>query len=173
MSQRPPIPLTSNAGFLLLLALIGVIVLKGCFFKEPQPEPEQTAPAAAVVAPVAELSPGAELHPAAQEFADRLSRPAPTAEEDIQELEELLALFRRSLGENPEGDNPDVVSALLGANRLKVAFLPASVSVIRQGQLVDRWGTPYFLHPESAQRMTIRSAGPDARLFTEDDLVSE
>ena len=43
--------------------------------------------------------------------------------------------------------------------------------VHRDGELCDRWGTPFFFHAESAARMEIRSAGPDRRLWTEDDVV--
>ncbi len=172
--MSPSAPSKNTIGILLLLALLGVGLLREHFSQKPEPAATPAAaPAASAAVAIPELPPGVELHPAAQAFADRLSQPAPIIEEDIQGVEELLGLFRRALGENPEGDNPDVVQALLGDNRLKVAFLPASASIIDEGQLVDRWGNPYFLHPESAQRMTIRSAGPDGRLFTEDDLVSE
>lgn len=31
--------------------------------------------------------------------------------------------------------------------------------------------SPYFFHAESADRMEIRSAGPDERIYSEDDIV--
>ena len=37
------------------------------------------------------------------------------------------------------------------------------------GELLDRYGTPYFFHAESGTRMTITSAGPDKKLHTSDD----
>jgi hypothetical protein len=37
---------------------------------------------------------------------------------------------------------------------------------------VDRWGTPYRFHPESAWVMTVRSAGLDRRMWTGDDILS-
>ena len=36
---------------------------------------------------------------------------------------------------------------------------------------VDPWGTPYFFHQLSSTEMEIRSAGPDKRLWTDDDVV--
>jgi hypothetical protein len=38
------------------------------------------------------------------------------------------------------------------------------------GELCDRWGTPYFFHSESRRRTTIRSAGPDRQMWTADDV---
>ena len=43
--------------------------------------------------------------------------------------------------------------------------------MIVKGQLVDRWGTAYWFHPNSSYQMEIRSAGPDKNLFTADDVV--
>ena len=61
--------------------------------------------------------------------------------------------------------------ALRGRNRLGLAFLPARHPALNEhGQLVDRWGTPYFFHALSSTRMEIRSAGPDQRMYTEDDV---
>jgi len=36
---------------------------------------------------------------------------------------------------------------------------------------VDRWGMPFWFHPNTAHQVEIRSAGPDRQLFTDDDLV--
>jgi hypothetical protein len=42
-----------------------------------------------------------------------------------------------------------------------------------QGQLIDNWGTPFFFHSLSRNEMEIRSAGPDRRMWTTDDLASK
>jgi len=39
-----------------------------------------------------------------------------------------------------------------------------------RGQLVDRWGTPLFFHALGNGRFEIRSAGPDRKLWTADDI---
>lgn len=72
----------------------------------------------------------------------------------------------------PLGFNEEIVRALGGANPLGVIFLPPDHPAIDgQGRLCDRWGTPYFFHPLSAEEIEIRSAGPDRKLFNADDLV--
>ena len=40
-----------------------------------------------------------------------------------------------------------------------------------RGELVDNWGTPFFFHSLSRTEMEIRSAGPDHKMWTGDDLV--
>lgn len=78
----------------------------------------------------------------------------------------------KSAAAPPLGFNEDIVRALAGNNPLGVAFLPAKhPSINSAGQWCDRWGTPYLFHPLSAAAMEVRSAGPDRRLFTDDDLV--
>ena len=41
------------------------------------------------------------------------------------------------------------------------------------GELVDPWGTPYFFHQLSGTEMEIHSAGPDKKMWTDDDLVAK
>jgi hypothetical protein len=71
---------------------------------------------------------------------------------------------------NPVGLNSEITAALTGQNSLRLALIPPDHSAInREGELTDRWGTPFFFHAESATRMTITSAGPDKKLHTPDD----
>lgn len=66
--------------------------------------------------------------------------------------------------------NEDVVDVLLGKNDHKKVFLSANHPAINdQGQLIDRWERPLFFHLEAADRLDVRSAGPDGQLFTRDD----
>jgi hypothetical protein len=39
--------------------------------------------------------------------------------------------------------------------------------------LLDRWGTPYYFHPIARNVLGLRSAGPDGKLWTADDVVLE
>lgn len=72
----------------------------------------------------------------------------------------------------PLGFNEEIVRALGGANPLRLVFVPWDHPAIDpQGRLCDRWGTPYFFHPLSATIIDVRTAGPDRKLFTADDLV--
>jgi hypothetical protein len=37
--------------------------------------------------------------------------------------------------------------------------------------LLDRWEMPVFFHKESSRRTSLRSAGPDRKMWTADDIV--
>ena len=72
------------------------------------------------------------------------------------------------------GDNAEVTAALLGRNPKGIAYLPATGKFMNsQGELIDRWGTPYVFHALSGTRMEIISAGPDRQPYTGDDLKNE
>ena len=56
--------------------------------------------------------------------------------------------------------------------KLRLAVIPPGHRAIdRNGELCDRWGTPFFFHAESATHMEIRSAGPDKKMWTDDDVA--
>jgi len=82
----------------------------------------------------------------------------------------MLREFRNSVGENPVGTNAEIMHAVMGDN-IKQVKLPApdGSTINGKGELVDRWGTPYFFHQVSATQMEIRSAGPDRVMWTGDD----
>jgi hypothetical protein len=70
--------------------------------------------------------------------------------------------------------NEEIVERLLGFNEKKVRFLPDPFEYLNgRGELVDRWGSPYFFHPVSAEEMEIVSAGPDKILWTDDDVMMQ
>ena len=92
---------------------------------------------------------------------------------ELDGVQFMLRDFRTRLGENPVGSNAEIMRSLMGGNAVK-AFLgpPPGQSLNADGELVDRWGTPYFFHQLSKSSMEVRSAGPDQRLWTPDDLVA-
>ena len=98
-----------------------------------------------------------------------------TAYDDVQSVGILLEEFRRAFGAMPTGElNDEIVRRLQGENPKGIAVLPKSHPAINgDGELMDRWGTPYRFHPESAWETTVRSAGPDKRMWTRDDILSE
>ncbi len=107
------------------------------------------------------------------DFATELERTlieAENPEAHLQAVDQILFFYRRAFGENPVGQNEDITAALLGANPQRLALLTPGSAAIKDGQLIDPWGTPYWFHPVSGQEMEIRSAGPDRELFTPDDL---
>jgi hypothetical protein len=69
------------------------------------------------------------------------------------------------------GTNAEITSALRGDNLKQVRVeLPPTSKISEAGELTDQWSTPYFFHQLSARQMEIRSAGPDRKMWTEDDL---
>lgn len=69
------------------------------------------------------------------------------------------------------GANEEFAAALLGKNKGKLAFVSAKSHVFNdKGQLVDRWQTPLYFHAAAQDRIEIRSAGPDRKMWTEDDI---
>lgn len=86
----------------------------------------------------------------------------------------MLRDFRTRMGENPVGSNAEIMKALMGGNPVGARLGPIDGQGINeQGELVDRWGTPYFFHQLSKNSMEVRSAGPDRKMWTADDLVAK
>lgn len=94
-----------------------------------------------------------------------------------QEAEEIalnIRNFSQRFGGNPVGSNAEIVQALQGGNPGKANYMPQSAMRLNgNGELIDKWGRPYFFHANSATEMEVRSAGPDGRLFTPDDIVTK
>ena len=84
----------------------------------------------------------------------------------------MITDYHTLMGENPVGTNAEIMKALMGHNPHQATLgPPAGASLNGQGELIDRWGTPYFFHQLSRDAMEIRSAGPDRKMYTNDDLV--
>ena len=113
------------------------------------------------------------LDPMHQAMADELHAETTTPERDLEIIRDFVSIYSRASGGNPVGDNADITAALTGTQYpgQKGHFFPRGHSAVRSGQLVDRWGSPYWFHPNSSSQMEIRSAGPDRQLFTGDDQV--
>jgi len=129
----------------------------------------------AVVSPMT----GRALPPAAQEPAGGVAPLVPipgseASDQDVVAIDKVklsMRDYRTVMGENPTGTNEEITKALDGGNRRQSRLLPEGANVNGRGELVDRWGTPYFFHQLSRTDMEIRSAGPDRVLWTADDLL--
>jgi hypothetical protein len=110
---------------------------------------------------------------APSELAEGLNSPASDIHADLRQVNDIFMHYRSATrGDNPVGDNADITAVLTGRNKLGFAFIPKDCPAINpQGELCDRWGTPFFFHQISGQEMEIRSAGPDRKLWTADDEV--
>ena len=86
----------------------------------------------------------------------------------------LIHNYAAQFGENPVGNNAEITAALMGKNDKQVNFLreDSGLRVNEKGELLDAWGTPFFFHQLAADRMEIRSAGEDKKLWTLDDQVT-
>lgn len=148
---------------------------------EPAPPAEATPPDPTV--PGA-LPPGVPMpQPPASAPGDRFARPDLTnnpdpdlaiAQSDSENVGLMLRDFRGVEGENPTGSNAEIMKAIMGGNK-KGARLgpPTGMALNEGGELVDRWGTAYFFHQLSGTEMEVRSAGPDRKLYTNDDIVAK
>ncbi len=94
----------------------------------------------------------------------------------VTQIENQRTAFRHyaaRFGGNPVGNNEEITAALRGQNARGAVFLSSAdgLRVNADGQTIDTWGTPYFFHQLSRTETEIRSAGPDRRMWTSDDLV--
>ncbi len=136
---------------------------------DPEPEPEPPQPVVPPPKPVSIAS--TEEAPPGPELGELDSGLTPATV-----LENLRGVFRQYIlrfHENPVGDNAEITQALNGGNPKQVIFLQPDdgMRVNARGELVDNWGTPFFFHSLSRTEMEIRSAGPDHKMWTGDDLV--
>jgi hypothetical protein len=106
-------------------------------------------------------------------LADDLLSPTADPRADLAIVASLFTTYADHFRELPVGNNAEITAALAGDNTRGLAVIPADHRAIdARGELVDRWGTPFFFHQLGAGTMQIRSAGPDRRMHTSDDLVA-
>lgn len=95
--------------------------------------------------------------------------------EDLRKIHRVLGGYFSVIKDSsrfPIGGNEDLAAALRGENQNKEVFVPAGHRLFAaDGKIIDRWGTALIVHPEGWQRIELRSAGPDRKPYTEDDLV--
>jgi hypothetical protein len=91
---------------------------------------------------------------------------------DVGILEGILGYYRLMYRENPVAEsNISIIEALTGKNQHNMVVFPDDHPDLNaQGQLLDRWGTPYFFHALSSTQMDILSAGADRKRGTLDDI---
>lgn len=116
------------------------------------------------------LSPDGELP---SPIAADLDSPRTDIHADLRILNDVFVAYRSAThGLDPVGENKEITAVLTGRNALGFAFVaPDSPAINADGELVDRWGNPFFFHALAGDQMEIRSAGPDHRLYTSDDFV--
>jgi len=106
--------------------------------------------------------------------AAELNSPRHDITRDLSLLNDLLTDWRLNFPNvgNPWGDNAEITAALSGGNSLGLRLIARSHPAINtDGELADRWGTPFRFHALAGDRMELRSAGPDKRFGTPDDAL--
>lgn len=95
-------------------------------------------------------------------------------ENDLTLLAHLMdnfTLLVKSASDRPLSANEDWAAMFRGLNPAHERFLPDHhIALNARGQLVDRWKNPLFFHALGGRKFEIRSAGPDGKLWTEDDI---
>jgi hypothetical protein len=110
------------------------------------------------------------------ERTKQLHQPGESPDQDLGVVSNLIDSYRKIFRENPiAGENWEVVDALTGNNEYDLVFIdPAHPAINENGELTDRWGTPYRFHPiSSTEPLEISSAGPDLVFGTIDDIMLE
>ncbi|MBU6300068.1 MAG: hypothetical protein KGS60_00820 [Verrucomicrobia bacterium] len=98
---------------------------------------------------------------------------AEQARKDADSVRLMLRDFRTRVGGNPVGTNAEIMKAVMGGNPFQARFgPPPGQSISPDGELLDRWGRPYFFHALSENSMEIRSAGADGILWNSDDVIA-
>ena len=96
-----------------------------------------------------------------------------TPQSDVAIVSHALQAYWSVYQAFPEGDNTEILAALSGENARGITWVGAGEAPTNSvGQLVDRWGSPYYFHRLSGDWMEVRSAGPDLLMWTEDDVSS-
>lgn len=170
--------------FIALLALLGALATSGLLKFSPAPPTSKVQVRATVVVMNAPPTPSAigiissNTPHAAPLLGETLLRGYATAdstpENDLKLMAQLMdnfTLLVKASTKLPMSVNEDWASAFRGLNPAHERFLPDQhVALNALGQLVDRWQTPLFFHPLGEHRFEIRSAGPDKKMWTDDDL---
>jgi len=149
---------------------------------EPTPLPKENALPLNQALPSPQEESKQPEQPKAPNKADLLSPPSPLIQElhapdgtvarDLRILQNIFTDYRLSVKTgNPSGTNAEITAALTGKNKFYLAPIPPNYAAISEkGELLDRFGKPYFFHNLSANTLEIQTTGPDGRHHTSDDI---
>jgi hypothetical protein len=126
---------------------------------------------------LAEIVPGGPRSAARRTRIENVAGPEPlpglTPATVLQNMRGAVRDYSARFGGNPFGNNREITAKLNGGNPNQIIFLKEEdgIRINQRGELIDNWGTPFFFHQISGTEMEIRSAGPDRKMWTSDDLV--
>ncbi len=171
----------------VLLLIVGLIALQAWKHSRPEPAPPTPAPAIVqkeVIPPgivVTESNPVVPPPSSHSTPGDRLlgdyGNPAQSAKDDLILMARAISNFLiidKQANERPLSANEEWSAALRGKRPgTEPWFSEASPALDSQQRLIDRWQTPLHFHALGNKQWEIRSAGPDRKLWTADDLVEK
>ncbi|MEO5960868.1 MAG: hypothetical protein ABIZ49_04530 [Opitutaceae bacterium] len=162
----------------LLILLVAAALFIAWWLHRPTPEKiaraQQRASSATPPVDLTKTSASTTVPESRSELAGALNSPTTDIHGDLRLVGSIVDTFRTNFPRdgNPTGNNAEITATLTGRNKLKLALIPPDHPAINATrELCDRWGTPFFFHAESARKMEIRSAGPDRKMWTEDDVA--
>jgi hypothetical protein len=133
----------------------------------PEPSPVDTAESPEVQAAEVEEAPAEEQASVIAGLNDE----GGNVDNDLRIVSSVFFSARTVFKKNPLGTHEEIIAFLQGDNPRGIAYLPKEHPALRDGKLVDRWGTPFFFHAVSSRQMDIHSAGPDGVMWSADDAV--
>ena len=185
-----------GGGFILLLLLLfspsaedgktpaSTRTESSAHYQESGPVPSSYSPAAMAITPhPRRIDSVKEIPEEKHEFAESLivggdeilARMDENPEEAAEAVHALLEQYQLLLKPEqglPTGSHVEILDVLLGRNAWELPlFSPSHPALDQQGRLNDPWGSPFFFHVESADSISVRSPGPDRKMWNEDDLV--
>lgn len=109
-------------------------------------------------------------------FAQEFGRKELSTAEELQLIQlafqDYLSVVKKPY-RRPIGDNRDFVKMLTGANAYRIAPIPPQHPRINEkGELTDKRGTAFAIHPLAQDVIEVRAAGKDGVLWTKDDEIN-
>ncbi len=160
----------------VLLVLVFVLGRMKWKFSQPAPPTPTLETLATNVTVVSTFTPLAEKTNAllGETILHGYADPNVPPEHDLTLMARLMEnslLLLKAAAHRPLSANEDWADLFRGRNAAREEFLPSEhIALNEKGQLIDRWQSPLFFHALGGGRYEIRSAGPDGKLWTDDDL---
>ena len=90
---------------------------------------------------------------------------------EMSQLAMAATQYKTEYGVFPTGKSIEVIRALTGTNLRKIIFIDwAGRSSDANGRFLDQWNSPFLILFPDTETVEIRSAGPDKRFDTSDDI---
>ncbi|NJR41727.1 MAG: hypothetical protein HC767_02725 [Akkermansiaceae bacterium] len=103
--------------------------------------------------------------------------PALSPQNDMQLIAQTISTFfiiNKQASQLPLSANGEWAAALNGRKLGTEPWISTeSPALDQQGRLIDRWGTPLHFHSLGGKIWEIRSAGPDRKYWTPDDILGK